>query len=157
MSTFLRKLTVWVATGFGIGSLIPIGQGTVAALPPLLLVAFFLRLSFGVQMLVVGAAVLAGVLVAHQAEKLLGVKDDHRIVIDEVVSVFITFLGISSDSLSLPLLAGGFFLNRVLDIWKPTPVRYLQNLPGGWGIMLDDVGSAMLGNLILRLGLFLFS
>ena len=46
---------------------------------------------------------------------------------------------------------GGFFLFRFLDIVKPPPCRWLENLPGGWGIVLDDVGAGLYGQLILRL------
>ncbi|MGA1199938.1 MAG: phosphatidylglycerophosphatase A, partial [Candidatus Latescibacterota bacterium] len=44
----------------------------------------------------------------------------------------------------------GFFLFRVLDIWKPPPARQAEGLPGGWGIMMDDVFAGIYGNLILR-------
>jgi phosphatidylglycerophosphatase A len=45
----------------------------------------------------------------------------------------------------------GFFVFRVLDIIKPTPARQLEALPGGWGIVVDDVVAGIYGNLVLRL------
>ena len=44
----------------------------------------------------------------------------------------------------------GFFLFRILDIVKPPPARQSESLPGGWGVVLDDVIAGIFGNLILR-------
>ena len=49
------------------------------------------------------------------------------------------------------MLVAGFFVFRVLDVWKPWPANRLENLPGGSGIMADDLMAGIYGNLILRL------
>ncbi|HTH48181.1 MAG TPA: phosphatidylglycerophosphatase A [Candidatus Limnocylindria bacterium] len=53
-----------------------------------------------------------------------------------------------------PVLLAGFLLFRRFDIWKPWPVRSLQELPGGWGVVVDDLATALLANLSLILGTF---
>ena len=81
---------------------------------------------------------LAGTWAATRAEKLLGKKDPGAVVVDEVAGQLITFLFV-------PWLAGpwtvfvGFLAFRVFDIWKPYPVRRLEGLGGGLGIMADDL------------------
>lgn len=147
--TFLQKLSVFIATGFGIGYLTPVGQGSIAALASLFFVRYFSGFSFLNQALLVLAGILIGIAVSTYAEKVIGKKDDHSIVIDEIVSIFITFCWISSE-LSVTVLLIGFILNRVFDIWKPWLIKRLQNLNGGFGIMLDDAATAIISNIILR-------
>lgn len=87
-----------------------------------------------------------GVWSASRAEKTLG-HDAKPIVIDEVLGALLTvaFLG---HSLTLAIV--GFFLFRVLDVVKPPPAYQLQSLPGGMGVMADDIMAGIYGNLILR-------
>ena len=152
MKNYYEKVCYIFATGFGIGYLLPVGQGTLAALAALFFVPAFLRQGLFFQLAEVAVALLVGVYASSVAEKHFGAKDDHRIVIDEIVSIFITFIGFNLYSgFSLYLLAIGFILNRLLDWWKPFPVNRAQNLSGGWGIMLDDVLSAFCANIILHL------
>ncbi len=91
---------------------------------------------------------LFGVQVATRAEKEWRQRDDHRIVIDEVFSVFITFLALP---FSLPILVAGFILNRVFDILKPFPARQLEKVTAGWGVMLDDLVAGLYSRLVLAL------
>jgi phosphatidylglycerophosphatase A len=51
----------------------------------------------------------------------------------------------------------GFLLFRVLDVVKPAPARQLEHLPGGWGIMCDDLMAGIYANVLLRIGLTVFS
>jgi len=53
------------------------------------------------------------------------------------------------------ILVAGFVVFRVFDVVKPTPVRQLESLPGGWGIVADDVAAGVYGNLVLRVGIWL--
>lgn len=149
MATFLQKISIAIATGFGIGYLIPIGQGSLAALAAIFFVRYFSSFSFLNQTLLILAGILIGIAVSTHAEKVIGKKDDHSIVIDEIVSIFITFLWLSQ--LSMGALFVGFILNRLLDIWKPLFIRRLQSFPGGWGIMMDDIASAILSGVMLRI------
>lgn len=97
--------------------------------------AFTLALVFTVTM--------AGVWAATRVEKLSGCKDPGIVVIDEVAGQLITFLFIPLVGLSLklewPLVVAGFLLFRLFDIWKPYPIRRLEALESGLGIMADDV------------------
>ncbi len=91
-----------------------------------------------VLLLTIFVVSLAGTWAATRAERLLGKKDPGAVVVDEVAGQLITFLFV-------PWLAGpwtifaGFLAFRVFDIWKPYPIRRLEGLGGGLGIMADDM------------------
>ena len=91
-----------------------------------------------VLLLAIFVVSIAGTWAATRAEKLLGKKDPGAVVVDEVAGQLITFLFV-------PWLAGpwtvfaGFLAFRVFDIWKPYPIRRLEGLGGGLGIMADDM------------------
>lgn len=146
----LEKICVVVATGFGLGYILPIGQGTLAVFFALFWVKLFLKVSLLDQSLILLVFMVLGVLVSSVAEKKMGSKDDHKIIIDEVVSVFLTFLGMEA-GISWWVLATGFILNRFFDWLKPFGIYKIQQLNRGWGIMLDDFASALLANLVLKL------
>ncbi len=100
------------------------------------------------------ALILTGVaiVIAQQAKKLIGGKDPSSIVIDEIAGMTVTLLGISLTPFSLVL---GFLVFRALDILKPFPIRFLdREVPGGAGIVLDDVMAGVYGNLFIRIVLW---
>jgi len=104
----------------------------------LLAPVLFLPLSPQGRVLAAAGLFVLGGLAAGRAEKALGRKDPGCVVIDEVLGQWLTFLPF----IELPLwqLALGFGLFRLFDIAKPWPVRRSENwLPGGFGIMIDDV------------------
>lgn len=80
---------------------------------------------------------LAGVWAASRAETLLHRKDPGAVVVDEVVGQLITLL-VAPFNANWQIILAGFLLFRVFDIWKPYPVRQLEALPSGLGIMADD-------------------
>ena len=98
--------------------------------------------------LVVGvlAVILIGTWASQSAERSLGGKDPGAIVIDEVA-------GMALSVLTLPLtpavLSAGFGLFRVFDVVKPYPANALQRLPGGVGVMIDDVVAGLYALLLL--------
>jgi len=94
------------------------------------------------------AIAVASVYVAGNAERLYGKIDDQRIVIDEIAGFQVAMLPVAVTGLHL-LLA--FVLFRIFDIWKPFPLNRLQELPGGWGVVADDLGAGVYGGLILFL------
>lgn len=149
------RIVVFMATVGGIGYL-PIGRGTVVMVPFLFLLPSFTALSPAVRVGIAAVAVLIAVAIAQKAEAVFGVHDDHRIVIDEAVSLFVTFASIPAISIFSPFLVLGFLLNRVLDWTKPFPVSRIQHLPGGWGIVMDDVASGAMAGAILHVTMFLF-
>src|SRR5919107_249341 len=82
---------------------------------------------------------LVGIWAATRAEKLLGKKDPGAVVVDEVAGQLITFLFVPWQTTWTWTVALGFIAFRVFDIWKPYPVRRLEGLGGGLGIMADDM------------------
>ena len=148
----------WLAgTFFGVGHLRP-GPGTWASavttllwylgarhLPPQLLIPVALG---------VAAAVTAvGIPAASVVERESGRHDPSFVVIDEVAG---QMLALVAAPLRWKSLIAGFILFRVFDIVKPPPVRRLEELPAGAGIMLDDVGAGLYAlivvQVLLRLG-----
>jgi phosphatidylglycerophosphatase A len=79
-----------------------------------------------------------GTWAATRAEKLLGKKDPGAVVVDEVAGQLITFLFVPWLS-GVWVVVAGFLAFRVFDIWKPYPIRRLEGLGGGLGIMADDM------------------
>jgi phosphatidylglycerophosphatase A len=80
--------------------------------------------------------VAAGTWAAHEAERALGIKDPGAIVVDEVAGMAVSVLALP---LTPGVLAGAFVLFRVFDVVKPYPANALQRLPGGPGVMIDDL------------------
>jgi phosphatidylglycerophosphatase A len=81
---------------------------------------------------------LIGVWAADRSIAMLGNTDAPQAVVDEVIGQLIVFLFIPFTS-SWFLIACGFFLFRLFDIWKPHPIDRLQDLPGGLGVCADDM------------------
>jgi phosphatidylglycerophosphatase A len=90
-----------------------------------------------------------GVWAAGEAEKLLGKKDAPSIVIDEIAGYLISMILVPS---GLGYVVAAFFLFRVFDIIKPFPLYRLQDLHGGLGVVIDDVGAGIYTNIVLQLG-----
>lgn len=100
---------------------------------------------------------LLGIWAASRAERLLGHKDPSLVVIDEVAGQLVTFLFVPYFLPVIPVVAG-FLLFRVFDIVKPYPIRRLERLESGLGIMADDIVAGLYAGAILAvistLGLF---
>jgi len=92
-----------------------------------------------VLLLTILAVALAGIRAATRAERLLGKKDPGAVVVDEVAGQLITFLFVPWLTTWTWSVVAGFVAFRVFDIWKPYPVRRLEGLGGGLGIMADDM------------------
>jgi phosphatidylglycerophosphatase A len=85
---------------------------------------------------------------ADEAERMLEKKDDGSIVIDEIVGYLVSMALVPPTWM---FIAAGFFLFRVFDIIKPFPLRRLQDLHGGPGIVLDDIGAGVYTNVVLQI------
>ena len=135
-----RRVAVWIATGFGLG-FSPFAPGTVGTLLGIVIVYFTnSELRVPGQIIVAALLAVAAIPVCDIAEKRFARKDPHCVVADEYLTFPICMIGLP---LRPWLLVFAFLSNRALDIVKPPPARQLQILPGGWGIVVDDVISSL--------------
>ena len=147
-----RSLTIWIATGLGSGYF-PIAPGTAGSALGLVLVIAFRQTSLKPLWLGVCMAAFAsllffiGVWSGGKAEKAFGRVDPSQVVIDEVVGQIITF--VATPRISWIGLIAGFIVFRVFDIIKPFPAGRAERLPGGWGIMMDDVIAGLYSLIVL--------
>ncbi len=133
-----------IATFFGAGYApkAPGTAGTCATLPLYLLLR---KLTLFRYLLVVGFLAVLGTAASSRVEKVWG-KDPSRVVIDEVVGILIALV---SRPKGLGEIMAAFVLFRLFDIIKPPPVGSLERLPGGAGIMADDMAAGALSALVL--------
>jgi phosphatidylglycerophosphatase A len=136
-----------LGTWFGAGLLpgMPGTWGSLAALP----CAWAIRSLSGAAGLASAAIIVfaVGCWAAGTLAKTSGVKDPGAVVIDEVAAQWMVVLPAPLDPLSY---AGAFLLFRMFDVWKPWPVRLADSrVPGGLGIMLDDLLAAVYAILVL--------
>ena len=143
----MKFLVLMFSSGLGCGLMpaIPGTWGTLAAA-----VVYWFFVPAGPLIVAVIAAVLCVVAVpiSGAAERIYGVKDDGRIVIDEWAGYFVSVLFLPH---TLRYGVAAFVLFRLFDVWKPLGIRALQKLPGGWGITIDDIAAGAVANLILQL------
>jgi phosphatidylglycerophosphatase A len=147
VQTMVRTVWAWkVATFFGIGYLKP-GPGTWGSVAAVLLWAALSfsshsgpRALFVVLLVWIVLAIAPGVPAATIVERESGRTDPGFVVIDEVIGQWIALLGSPADWRH-GLIA--LLLFRLFDITKPFPVRRLERLPGGWGIVFDDVAAGL--------------
>jgi len=136
------------ATVFGIGYLGK-GVGTIAAF--FACICWYLLWHNGAM--VVPAILLTVVVTAlgiwsgNKVEPIWG-KDHNRVVIDEVAGMFVSLLFVP---VTLSYIIAGFILFRFFDIFKPLFIRRLEALPGGWGVMADDLLAGVYANIILQI------
>ena len=140
----MTRLALLVATAGGAGWA-PLAPGTVgSALTGLVLwLAPPSRTGRAVGLVVV---TVLGLWAAGRAERALGRKDPGAIVVDEVAGMTLSVLPFPP---TWPVLAVGFVLFRVFDIWKPFPANVAQRLPGGLGVMADDLVAGVYALLVL--------
>jgi phosphatidylglycerophosphatase A len=138
-----------VATGLGSGYS-KFAPGTAGSLVGLVLFLPLVGRPWVVQLAATSVVTVVGALAADRVAKLLGRKDPGLVVVDEVAGQWITFVSLPFT----PVVAlAGFVLFRAMDVVKPWPARALERLPGGLGIMADDVAAGIYAQLILRVGL----
>jgi phosphatidylglycerophosphatase A len=134
----IERLMYFLATGFGLGRS-HIAPGTVGTLPGLPLAWLLSQCLWSWQIVICASLALVAVPICAAGEKKAGVKDPHCVVADEYLTFPITLIGLP---FSWPMLVLAFLTHRVFDIIKPYPARQLQVLPGGLGIVIDDVISS---------------
>lgn len=118
---------------------LPVAPGTFGSAAAVVLAPFvLLPLPLPWRVAVLAALFYVGAQAAGRAERLLGQKDPGQVVIDEVLGQWLTLLPLAGPD--LPELAAGFVLFRLFDITKPPPIHASERwLPGGYGVMIDDV------------------
>jgi phosphatidylglycerophosphatase A len=159
----VNGLILWLAQGFGVGR-IPFAPGTAGSLVGLLWFALLLATG-NPAVFIAGtiAGLAASVWLCGRAENILKQTDPPSVVLDEIAAMPLCFaLWVEmeyhwTDILPSPELfffrrdwpvAVGIFLAfRLFDIWKPWPIRQSQKLPGGWGVVIDDLLAAVYVNI----------
>jgi phosphatidylglycerophosphatase A len=148
----VNRLAVTLATWFGCGYF-PWGPGTLGALAglPIAIALHFYLGAWRLGLLAVILVLLAPAIWAStNTARLVAKPDPGIVVVDEVLGQWITLLG--ATVFNWKALLAGFILFRVFDIWKPWPVRQFEKLPGGTGIVADDLAAGFYGALILYIG-----
>jgi len=148
LNALLRVAATGLWTGF-----FPWASGTAGSLLAVAVYAAVPGLPLGssgrltaVVVLFLAAVTCFGVVASRRAEDEFG-SDGSPIVIDEVAGQWITLAGLAPTPF---VLVAGFALFRAMDILKPFPARRLESLPGGWGVMADDVVAGIYAAILLR-------
>jgi phosphatidylglycerophosphatase A len=143
LNAIARVIATWFGCGYS-----PHAPGTVGS-GAAILIAWALRnyaTPFEIGLLGVLLAI-PGIWAAGVTAREIKSKDPQIVVVDEVVGQWITFAGATAINWHSFVLA--FALFRIFDIWKPAPVRQLERLPGGFGIVADDAMAGIYGALVL--------
>jgi len=139
-----------IATGLGSGYS-PFAPGTAGTLVAIPLYLALSPLSWPLYLASVSALTLLAVYASGEAERIFDRKDSPRIVIDEIVGFLWSLFLVGPTA---GRIAAAFFLFRIFDILKPPPARWCQDrLPGGWGVVMDDVAAGIWANVALQVAL----
>jgi phosphatidylglycerophosphatase A len=148
----LKRAALILATWFGCGYF-PWGPGTVGSLAGVLIAAAVNSYLGGTRQFLFGITFILfmpAVWAATKTAEITGRKDPGLVVVDEVLGQWVTLWGVSS--LKAGSFVAAFLLFRLFDIWKPWPVRQMEQLPRGYGIVADDIAAGIYGALILYIG-----
>lgn len=142
----LSSLALALATGLGSGYS-PVVPGTAGSLVGLLLFLPVHALPPAAMLGALLVLVVVGIASASYVARLVGIEDPGIVVIDEVAGMWISLLFLPLTPLTAAL---AFVIFRILDVVKPFPARRLEDLPGGFGIMCDDLMAGAYTNLLVR-------
>ena len=157
-----------LASCFGLGRL-PVAPGTWGSLPPAIIFALMCHLGASALLisLVMAALALGGCAICIKFTPAViaatGQTDPREVVADELAGQALTFLTIP---FFIPVIlttgqiciitSGGFLLFRLFDIVKPWPIRKLEKLPEGWGVLADDLLAGVYAAIVLLIVIFLW-
>lgn len=141
----MNRLAVFLATAGGAGY-VPVAPGTAGSAVGVLLYLLTWKWTLTGQFALLLVISVLGVWASHQAARHFGREDPGPVVIDEVAGQLLTLIFAGGSPMTLVL---GFLLFRALDIVKPWPARRFEDLPGGLGIMADDLMAGFYGRAIL--------
>ena len=130
---------------------VPIVPATFGAGVAVLVYWFLMPESVVVESVVTVVLIPLAVFTSGVAEERYG-RDGRQIVIDEVVGMFVSLLLLPRASV---VFLAAFVAFRVFDVLKPFPAGRLQRLPGGWGVVADDIFAGVYANIFMRLLLLL--
>ncbi len=131
---------------------IPIASGTFGSIVALLIYSIT---GFEKLWIIIPAIILLfiyGIYVSYKFENIYG-KDPAECTVDEVVGTWIALIALPK---TLLIVITAFFIWRLLDIIKPFPASTAENLPGGWGIMTDDVISGIYSLILVHIIVYFF-
>ncbi|TEU05806.1 MAG: phosphatidylglycerophosphatase A [Candidatus Aminicenantes bacterium] len=152
----MKSLSKIIATFFGVGYF-PVAPGTLTSLIVVLLYKFYLHsLSWPFYLLLLFLLFLVAIFTSTKYSLEIKKHDPRRIVIDEAFGQLLVLfqIGESWGTGWLPLLSC-FLLFRIFDIIKPFPIKKVETLPEGWGIVMDDLVAAVYAGVIINLYLLL--
>jgi len=147
-----RRAVLVLSSGLLTGY-VPKWSGTFGTLPAIVLLYPFRHLNeptwpSGVIFLAIVLAIVgAAIAVSEVAERTYGVKDSGKIVADEIAGFFVSMLFVP---FRWPHIAAAFIIFRVMDVLKPPPIRRLQFLHGGWGVVIDDFLAGLITCLVVH-------
>ncbi len=143
----MNSISNWIATVFRIGYL-PLVPGTWGSLAAILVWYFFMTDISPFFLVIISLIVIfVGVVTSNAVIQTSGNRDPSEVVIDEVAGQWIALIALPH-TLGYGIAAFGLF--RILDIFKPPPIKQLERLPGGWGVMLDDVAAGIVTCIVLN-------
>jgi phosphatidylglycerophosphatase A len=153
MNRAAKAVILFIAQGVYAGKS-PVAPGTAGTLVGVLL--YFGLKNIGALSYAVLTILLCviGTWAAGRAETILGKKDSPSIVIDEIAGYLIAMFMVP---IGWGYIVAGFILFRVFDILKPWPLHDLQDVHGGLGVMLDDIGAGVYTNILLQISAYLIN
>jgi phosphatidylglycerophosphatase A len=135
-----------IGSVFGIGYL-PLAPGTfgsIAAVGMYLLI----RNDLYLHLTITAVTIVLGFTAARGAERAFGAADPKEFVMDEFSAMLLAYLFVPFSTVNV---VTGFLLFRLLDIFKPFPLKRMEKAGNGMGIMLDDLGAGIMTNISLQL------
>ena len=147
------KIYSYIASIAGIG-FIKKGGGTVAAIVFCLVWYLLPAIYVSSYWQVINTLLICGIgtWCANKVDKIWG-KDSSKVVVDEVAGMAITLLYVPQN---IYFLLAGLILFRLFDIFKPLGIKELEKLPGGWGVMADDVLAGIYSLMVLQLFIYFY-
>lgn len=141
------KIDLILATGFGLGYS-PIVSGTVGSLGGVIFLCALHYISWPLYLITLLGLVFLGIWSAQRAENFYKIKDSKYIVIDEIIGFLV---GAFLVPWKWPWILLTFLIFRFFDVLKPFPLRQIESLPGGIGIVMDDLGAGIYTNVLIHL------
>jgi phosphatidylglycerophosphatase A len=152
MNRIAKAVILFIAQGAYSGKS-PFAPGTAGTVVGVLLYLVMRGVGPAWYLAAAAAVIVIGIWTAGRAEVLLGEKDAQSIVIDEIAGYLISMVLAPSGWI---YVVAAFILFRVFDVIKPWPLKRLQDLHGGLGVMFDDIGAGIYTNIVLQVVWFLF-